>query len=262
VSTKTCIQLIGALHWLTYLCLGVGVGGGCGTGASTVVVQSQNKQKAQNNVKNILLAVHEFHDRNKELPNGIMIPPGSPKAQETEAPRFSWRVEILPHFGTAKEKALYEEFDFSQPWDSPHNLKVAEKMPDIYRSPSDKAVTNHTGYLAIADGGGAFPGSEEKFKSFSNALRDGLGMTIAVVEVQNSGIIWTAPQDLSVDEFTKLIEQGKLESGAEIRGENTWVAMLDGTARRITKGTSATLTKPLATADAGDKPPEAFPGPK
>jgi hypothetical protein len=206
----------------------------------------------------ITLALQNFQDQNRELPNGTVIPRGSPVGENTKFQRFSWRVQLLPFMG---EKDLYDKFDLTQPWDSEHNLKVAQEMPDIYRSPLDEKGTNHTSYLAIAEGGGAFPVPDEDGgrRSISDAT-DGPGATIAIVECQNTGIIWTDPRDLSVDEFAELVEKGKIASGTELRGDHTWVGMLDGVVRRYPKGVAAAVSKILATRNAGEVPPEKFPG--
>ncbi|MGI6402518.1 MAG: DUF1559 domain-containing protein [Thermoguttaceae bacterium] len=51
-------------------------------------------------------------------------------------PLLSWRVLILPYLG-ADAQALYEEFALDEPWDSEHNQPLLEKIPDVYRRPSD-----------------------------------------------------------------------------------------------------------------------------
>lgn len=42
---------------------------------------------------------------------------------------LSWRVHLLPFVG---EAALHREFHLDEPWDSPHNGPLAERMPKIY----------------------------------------------------------------------------------------------------------------------------------
>jgi hypothetical protein len=43
-----------------------------------------------------------------------------------------WRVLILPY---VEQKALYAQYDFSEPWDGPHNRLLAKYMPPFYRCP-------------------------------------------------------------------------------------------------------------------------------
>src|SRR5258708_4361628 len=45
---------------------------------------------------------------------------------------LSWRVLILPQLG---EEALFREFELDEPWDSPHNIKLLQRMPSAFAPP-------------------------------------------------------------------------------------------------------------------------------
>ncbi len=55
---------------------------------------------------------------------------------------LSWRVALLPFLD---KQDLYDEFHHDEPWDSPHNLKLVDKMPKVFRSPG----VNKLGFTAI-----------------------------------------------------------------------------------------------------------------
>ena len=77
-----------------------------------------------NKMKQIGLAMHNFHDSHRRFPaRAERIGKGNPL--------LSWRVHILPLVGQVK---LYKQFHFDEPWDSPHNKKLIEKMPAVFRS--------------------------------------------------------------------------------------------------------------------------------
>jgi prepilin-type processing-associated H-X9-DG protein len=42
---------------------------------------------------------------------------------------LSWRVALLPYMD---RQDLYEQFRLDEPWDSPHNLPLAARMPGVY----------------------------------------------------------------------------------------------------------------------------------
>ena len=42
---------------------------------------------------------------------------------------LSWRVFLLPYLG---EEALYKQFRLNEPWDSPHNRTLVDKMPAVF----------------------------------------------------------------------------------------------------------------------------------
>ena len=46
-------------------------------------------------------------------------------------PLLSWRVAILPYL---EEDGLYQSFKLDEPWDSPHNKPLLERMPRPLRS--------------------------------------------------------------------------------------------------------------------------------
>jgi prepilin-type processing-associated H-X9-DG protein len=142
--------------------------------------------EGQNNLKEIGLAFHNYHDRKKSFP-------ASASYDKEGKPLLSWRVHILPEIG---EEALYKEFHLDEPWDSEHNKKLIERMPAIFKHPQfDEA--GKTIYMAVVGKGAAFEGKEgRKLPHFT----DGTSMTIMVVEVAaEKAVPWTQPADWEFD---------------------------------------------------------------
>jgi len=52
---------------------------------------------------------------------------------------FNWRVAILPLIG---EQELYDQFDFTERWDSPKNLMVAKRIPETFAVIGDEDLRN------------------------------------------------------------------------------------------------------------------------
>ena len=71
-----------------------------------------------NNMRQVGLAMHNYHDVYKSLPY----------AGTDEVP-LSWRVSILPFM---EEQYLADQFDFSQPADAAVNAALASQMPMAY----------------------------------------------------------------------------------------------------------------------------------
>jgi len=99
-------------------------------------------------------------------------------------PLLSWRVRILPHIG---EEKLYEQFHLNEPWDSPHNLQLVKKMPDVFKSPNGEArKTWKSSYQKVRDP--AYHSKETVDEP------DGTIRTIRLVEVNDKhATIWTKP---------------------------------------------------------------------
>jgi hypothetical protein len=59
-------------------------------------------------------------------------------------PLLSWRVAMLPYLGMGE---LYWEFKTDEPWDSPQNIKLLSRMPDLYRPRKTIPKEPHSTYL-------------------------------------------------------------------------------------------------------------------
>jgi prepilin-type N-terminal cleavage/methylation domain-containing protein len=77
------------------------------------------------NLRNVGLALHNFHDIHGNLPFGRDDPKGRDHA---------WSSAILPHI---EQGALWSRIDFSRAWNDPRgNAQLAETEIPVYRCPS------------------------------------------------------------------------------------------------------------------------------
>jgi len=148
---------------------------------------SAQKAQGANNLKQIGLAFHNFHDAMGYFPGDIVD-------KKTGKPLLSWRVAILPYI---EQDALYKQFKLDEPWDSENNLKLAKTLVKVYQSPNQTVVADAqanalTHYMVFNGKGSLFPaGKKTKLANIS----DGTSNTILCVEAKSS-CIWTKPQDL------------------------------------------------------------------
>lgn len=154
------------------------------------------RMQSSNNMKQIGLAMHNYHDTFGKLPAQASTDKDGKKL-------LSWRVHILPF---VEQQALYEQFHLDEPWDSEHNKKLIANMPGVYRNPKSNAPENETTYLVPVGKDLAFeePTKEtrEKFPLGTRFAQftDGLSNTaIAVNVADEASVIWTKPDDLEVD---------------------------------------------------------------
>ncbi len=103
-------------------------------------------------------------------------------------------MQLLPYFGA---KELYDQFHLDEPWDSEHNRKLIDRMPEVYRSPLAALGTGRTTYVVPIVGKGVFAGRDTlKLKE----ITDGTSNTIAVVDAdENHAVVWTKPDDIEID---------------------------------------------------------------
>jgi prepilin-type processing-associated H-X9-DG protein len=144
-----------------------------------------------NNLRAIGLAMFNYEAKYHRFPPAYTV--------DKQGRRMhSWRVLLLEFL----DPALYAQYDFSRPWDSPANLAIAAKMKEDgpYRCPSeDIKDPSWTSYVMLV-GPTAFSNGPTGRKL--EQITDGLSNTVAVVEMSPSGILWTAPYDLNVAEMS------------------------------------------------------------
>jgi hypothetical protein len=169
---------------------------------------------SENNLKQIGLAMHNYHDVFGNLPTNSV--------DKTSKPILSWRVHILPFI---EEDDLYKQFKLDEPWDSENNIKLVDKMPKIYAPVRGKAEKNETFYQMFV--GERTMLDPKGIKLTLANITDGLSNTFMVAE-GGKPVTWTKPDDLPFDGKTipKL--------GGMFDGEFN-VLMGDGSVKRIPK---------------------------
>jgi hypothetical protein len=148
------------------------------------VHEAAARTQSSNNLKQIGIALHNYHGDNGRLPPAAI-------SGRDGRPLLSWRVALLPHLG---ENALYNQFRLDEPWDSPHNSQLLAQMPRVYAHPAPKnpAQPGYTFYRAITGPRTAFEGPQGvRLGDFP----DGLANTIVVAEAADA-VPWTKPDEL------------------------------------------------------------------
>ena len=190
------------------------------------------RASSSNNLKQIGLAMHYYHETFKQLPVGE-----SERIQYKDGkPLLSWRVHLLPF---VEEDALYQQFKLDEPWDSPHNIKLLDQIPPVYVNPRHD-LGNRTVYLAPM-GPRTILGSGKAVRF--RDITDGTSQTLAVIAVgPGRAIPWTQPADLKIDPVDPV---GSI--GSE-RG-NFQALFADGSVQSIGTSISAHVLKALIQRD-------------
>ena len=217
--------------------------------------------KCANDLRQIALAMSLYENDHGCFPPAYI-------ADANGRPMHSWRVLILPYLG---DDALYQAYDFSEPWDGPNNRKLAGQIPSMYQCWSAETFNGTswvTNYMAVVGPATVWPGA--KASKLSN-IRDGAANTIIVVEVADSSIHWMEPRDLSFEEALCGINppSGMGISSRHISGGDYFhhgtsvvnVALADGHVLRLPEGFPAEELETLLTIDPGDAVKTAYSAP-
>ncbi len=218
-----------------------------------IIVASQERAKRvskMNDMKQIGLAMHNFHDINGFFPGNIVDKEGKPL--------MSWRVLLLPFL---EHGALFEELHLDEPWDSKHNMEVATRSaPELYCREDRPWMTTYLRPMYVGSDIAFMRGEMQPIeKSFSGRqcylqpgekfkdITDGTALTIMVAEVApEHAVFWTKPEDSEVDLKDPL---AKLRTD---KREGFVTGRYDGSAKFETFDIDAALLKKMITKSVGE----------
>jgi hypothetical protein len=189
-------------------------------------------QKSANNLKQIGLAMHNYHDTFNHLPTAAIC-------DKDGKPLLSWRVAILPFIEHDK---LYKEFRLDERWDSAHNKKLLSRMPWIYKAVRAKSADDETYYRVFTGNHAMF---DMKQKINLAHITDGLSNTFMVVEAGDA-VPWTKPEELEYDPKKKLPDLGGMFDG------DFHALFGDGVVRLFRKGKKESSLRRLIVRDDGE----------
>lgn len=198
--------------------------------------EAARRTQAKNNLKQIALALHNYHDVSQSFPERVIL-------DKNKKPGLSWRVKLLPYLD---EAALYSEFHLDEPWDSEHNKPLLKRMPPTFASPNDPELSQEgkTRYMVLVADGAMFSGDAGPKIS---KITDGTSNTIMTVEATpDRAVYWTKPDDLDVN-LEDLLAGLR---GSRIGGFH--VGMADGSIRFISDNINLNTLKALITCAGGE----------
>ena len=179
------------------------------------------ESSCKDNLKTLGSAFHGYYDVHGSFP------PAFVRGKDGK-PAHSWRVLILPFLG---RRDLYDAYDFDEPWDGPHNIRLADQMPDVLACPSGAGRgKGKTSYVAVVGSQTVWPG--DRAVSLQD-ITDGTSNTIQLIEIADSDIGWTEPRDVRLDDLIPPESDGVSPRFASGHKGIVNILFCDGSARRI-----------------------------
>jgi hypothetical protein len=202
------------------------------------VREAASRMQGQNNLKQIILAMHNYESAYGHLPHDIVDKNGKPL--------LSWRVQILPFI---EQEALYKQFKLDEPWDSPNNLRASRVDVKTFLSPRFAAPDRPglTHYQVFVGPGTLFE-TGKKVRLID--ITDGTSNTLAVIETAEA-VEWAKPGGLPFDPKKPLPKLTPGDDGV------INAAMADGSVRAIHLARlKEDVLKALITRAGGEVPPD------
>jgi prepilin-type processing-associated H-X9-DG protein len=179
------------------------------------------EKECADNFKRIALAMHNFHFEHNAFPPAAIT-------DRQGQPLLSWRVAILPYLGP-EEAALFRQFRLNEPWDSPHNRPLLDRMPAVYACPDEPRGRPTTNYLVVVGPWHLFTGKRKGVKI--EEVTNGTSSTLMLTE-SDRPVPWTAPEEISADSG----QEGPVMGSRHPGGYH--VAMADGAVRYVSSSGS------------------------
>lgn len=202
------------------------------------VEQARNaarRSTSKNNMKQIGLALHNYHDTHR------VFPPGGIETTDGK-PYHSWQTMILPFVDQA---GLYNDIDFDQAWTDPTNQIIFEQEIPPYLNPAIEERVSPEG-LGLSH----YVGNRLLMKTNGNMrireMTDGTSNTIMAIETGENFKPWGDPTNIAHP--ANIIGPGKKSS---FRGGNH-ILMGDGSVRFISENIDPATLKALSTPNGGE----------
>lgn len=233
-STAVVLAVLGVVGLSFVLCGGILVA--LLLPAVQAAREAARRMQCGNNLKQIGLALHNYHDTYKSFPPAYTV-------DADGKPLHSWRTLLLPFLD---QQALYSQIDLNEPWDSPKNQLVQNVDVAVFRCPSEMPGSGCS-YLAIVGPNTVFQGP----KPVNLAdIRDGTSNTLMVVEVEGNKASWMAPVDLDAAKMPTKPNSGPNSLGSRHPG-GLQVVLCDGSVRFISDTIDPKLLQNMTTINDG-----------
>lgn len=207
----------------------------------------RNRTQCKYNLKQIGLAMHNYHDAWKKFPPAI----GS-------APPVSWRVALLPYLD---QTAVYSRYDQKRAWNQVPNLLVAAERVEVWICPSNYSPKDANGFYCAAYSmltGSRTIGGNPQGTSLLDII-DGSSNTAMVVEACGAQIPWSEPRDVNIDQRPigiNLNGQRPGQSASLISGYHygAHIMLVDGAIRWMAPKTDPSILQKLLKIDDTEVP--------
>lgn len=218
--------------------------------------EAARRTQSRNNLKQMMLALHNYHDVYQQFPEGTY-----PNEKLDPDERLSWLTSILPFLDQAN---LYNEIDFDGGWEDEANQQPLQTVLPVYQNPSmvesppEYASTHYVGIAGVGEDGPMLPVTSKKAGVFAynrgtriRDILDGTSNTMAITDSSEPGP-WGAGGRATIKSLTTkpYINGPDGIGGPHVGGIS--VGMCDGSVRFISENIDPDVFEALSTIRGGE----------
>ncbi len=215
--------------------------------------EAARRTQSRNNMKQIMLALHNYASENGAFPAGT-----HPNKELKPPQRLSWMADILPSLELAN---VHKEIDFSKAWDDPANRKAIDVRVQTYLNPSaDQTaksvfpVTNYVGLAGVGADGPELPVTSPRAGCFGydrvtklTDITDGTSNTAMISESSRNPGPWAAGGRPTLRALTAEPYINGPDGIGDSHPNGCLVGMADGSVRFISDKIEPKVMKALVT---------------
>jgi type II secretory pathway pseudopilin PulG len=202
--------------------------------------EASRRMQCTNNMMQIGLALHNYESVYKSLPPAYTV--------DSDGNRLhSWRTLLLPYLA---QNNVYNQIDFSKPWDHPNNDILRELNIPTFMCPSTKLSNGYTTYVAVVDPNGVFSGPTPN--NFLD-IKDGLSNTLMVVETTEAKAVhWMEPNDTDLNTFIAALTGPVPPNDRHAHPGGSVITFGDGSVRFLSSNTPVETLRAIVTLNGGE----------
>lgn len=237
----------------------VGVGAALLLPAVQQARQAARGTQSKNNMKQIMLAIHNYHDVHAQAPRGT-VENKNLKPEE----RLSWLVSLLPYMDQAP---TFNRIDQEEGWQGEKNKPTAKVLIPQYVNPARPAPPKPFDFPQSDYAGMAGIGAEELtsgkigpksgFFGYNRTTRfvditDGMSNTIAIMEVNKDQGPWAAGGKGNLRALTKAPYINGPDGIGGFKKGGVLIGLADGSVREVSENTDQKVLEALSTIQGGE----------
>lgn len=199
--------------------------------------EAARRTQSKNNLHQIGLGMHNFHDSQGHWVGGTTGPDGEPLQ--------SWQTQLLPHLDYSPQ---YQSIDQDLPWDDPGQGSAFRTIIPVYHHPSQTELFTSDGFATSHYAGNVNVLPNDSQLTLGD-VTDGTSNTIAAGEVTAGFKAWGDPTNLR-DPATGIGNRPDQFGSSSPGGAN--MLFMDGSVRFISENIDPEVLRGLSTPDGGE----------
>jgi prepilin-type processing-associated H-X9-DG protein len=216
--------------------------------------EAARRTQDRNNLKQIGLAMHNYHDVYQHFPIGT-VPNEALKPDQ----RLSWMASVLPF---VEQNDLYNRLDMKKGWHDAANEPAVGTDVDVFLNPSvptrrganNRAISHYAGMAGVGEDAPKLPKGDRRAGIFGydrvvgiRDIIDGTANTVAVMDVKENFGPWVAGGPGTIRALTKEPYINGPDGIGSFSPGGANFLFADGSVRFISQNVDANVMRALAT---------------